>query len=428
MINFYLPTNKHKMIDALISHHKKNLLPRYSKLYGYYKGEHAILNKQAAANTPNNRIVNPYPAFIVNTVQGYFLGQPVRYESKDGSMTSILYPILDANTEDDENVELAKTLSIAGEAYELVYMDEEAQIQFVQLPNDETIVHYSSSLKPKIDIALRYYEEAAADDEANPVRYVELYYADRIEYLHLSDDGYVLDDVQQHYFGEVPVIHYTNNKEQMGDFEIALPLIDDYDRTLSNNSNEFEYFRNAYLILKGFDGTTDEEIAEAVQKRAFKTSEEGDISFLTKEVNDSAVMNHLEVLNDNIHKACNIPNLVDESFAANLSGVALRYKLWGFENLISAKERKFISGLYRRLSLIVKALNIKGHSFDAKDITFRFERNLPANILENSQIVANLKDLIPIENLVTLLPFIEDTEEFLAAVEEQKRQNEGAAY
>lgn len=411
MINFKLPNAQNDVITQLIDYHRINLLPRYKTLEGYYRGEHAIVNKVAPENTPNNKIVNPYPAFIVNTVQGYFLGQPVTYESKDEPFKELLYTVFDNNNEDDENVELEKTLAITGEAFELVYLDEDSNIQFVQLPNTQTIVHYTNDLKPKIDLALRYYEEKSLDGSESILN-VELYTEDAILYFTKSDSDFVLTDEQAHYFGEVPVIHYFNNKEVTGDFEIALSLINDYDRTLSNNSNEFEYFRNAYLILKGFSGTTDEELADAVQKRAFKTEAEGDISFLTKEVNDTAVMNHLKTLDNNIHKACNIPNLTDESFASNLSGVALKYKLWGFENLILAKERKFSQALVNRVKLITKALNLKGYNFDWKAVTPKFVRNLPSNVLEQSEIVKNLQDIIPIETLITLLPFIDDVDEF----------------
>lgn len=423
MINFKLAENKEDMIKQLIDYHKYNLLPRYNKLYAYYKGHHRILDKVSPINSPNNRIVNPYPSLIVNTVQGYFLGQPVEYESKDTLYHDTFYNVLNENNEDDENVEVEKTLSIMGEAFELVYMDEESNVKFTKIDNEQIIVHYTNTINPQIDVALRYYTEKDYISSRSITK-VEVYYKDIIEYYTKTEDKLILDDTIQHYFGAVPIIHYLNNKEIMGDFEIALSLIDDYDTTLSNSSNEFEYFRNAYLILKGFEGTTDEELADAVAKRAFKIDADGEISFLTKEINDTAIMNHLNTLDKDIHKACNIPNLMDESFASNLSGVALKYKLWGFENLISAKERKFSQSLINRAELITTALNLKGFNFNYKDIKTKFTRNLPSNILEQSQIIANLKDVIPIENLIVLLPFIDDKEAFLENLKKmQETQN-----
>lgn len=135
-------------------------------------------------------------------------------------------------------------------------------------------------------------------------------------------------------------------------------MIDEYDGTLSNNSNEFEYFINAYLILKRYAGITDEEIVEAVHKRAFKVDADVDKTFFMKEINHSAVMNHLRTLYDNIHFSYSIQCLIDENFANNISGVALKYKLWEFENIIVIEERKFTQVITRRLKLIIAAMNI----------------------------------------------------------------------
>ena len=413
-VNFKLSEDRNTAINELIDYHMANKLPRYKKLNAYYKGEHDIFKKQAPENTPNNKIATPYPKFIVDTATGYFLGQPVMYESDDEVLKSLLYAILDENEEDDVNMELSRALSITGEAFELVYIDEDANIQFAQLDNMQTIVHYDNKLKPNIDLALRYYEE---DD----VMYAELYTKDSIEYYVKGNNGFMLVEETSHAFGEVPVVHYLNNNIAQGDFEPALSLIDEYDRMLSNNSNEFEYFRNAYLILKGYGGTTDEEIADAVEKRAFKVDADGDITFLTKEINDTAVMNHLKTLHDNIHFSCSIPCLTDENFASNISGVALRYKLWGFENLIGTKERKFTQGLTRRLKLIIAIMNLKGHNFDYKDITLRYTRNLPQNLAENAEIVNKLSSVVPIEYLALLLPFL-DREELLEKLAEEEQQ------
>lgn len=399
-INFKLDENRNTAITQLIDYHKVHKLPRYKKLNDYYAGSHDIFKREAPASTPNNRIATPYPKFIVDTATGYFLGQPVYYDSKDEILKSLLYAVLDENDEDDLNMELARALSITGEAFELVYIDEDANIQFAQLDNNQVIVHYDNKLKPEIDLAIRYYEE-------DNVTYVEVYTKDSIEYYEKKNDTFELIEEEEHIFGEVPVIHYMNNNNIQGDFEPALSLIDEYDRALSNNSNEFEYFRNAYLILKGYAGTTDEEIAEAVEKRAFKVDTDGDISFLTKEIKDSAVMNHLKTLHDNIHFSCSIPCLTDENFASNISGVALKYKLWGFENLIASKERKFTQAITRRLKLIINVINVKGHNFDYKDITLRYTRNLPENLLENAEIASKLSSIIPTEYLTVLLPFID---------------------
>lgn len=414
MLSFTLPTDPQKLIKDLIDYHKQNLLPRYEKLHTYYMGQHDITKRRSEEGKPNNKVVNPYPDLIISTVAGYMLGQPVKWLSEDAAYLEKIQEVFSANSEEDRNLELLKTFSTQGEAFELVYLDEDADICFAQLPNEQTIAIYDDSIKPKLQLVLRYYPIGSLKRDTQAQYKVELYWPDHIDYYSQAGGKYVLDNSVSHYFGQVPVVHYFNNKECTGDFEKILPLIDDYDKILSDNSNELEYFRNAYMIIKGFGDIAEEDLRKMRKTGAFLLpgiSENEDISFITKELDDAAVMSQLETLEANIHKFASVPNLTDENFASNASGVAIKYKLWGFEQLICAKERKFKNALQGRLQLITTAMNLKGNNFDWRQMAPSLTRNLPANVLEQSEIVANLKDLlgvIPMEDLFAQLPFIRD--------------------
>lgn len=422
-LTFALPENRDDMIAALIAYHKTHLLPKYTKLMSYYNGKHDIMSRTVNDNKPNNRIASIYGTYIVNTVQGYMLGQPVKYAAKDELLLKELNHVLEANQERDKNVELEKTMAITGEAFELVYLNENAEVRFSQLPNAQTIAIYSDTLEPTLELVLRYYEVAVIGQEKKTVR-VELYYKDRIEYLTQVDDKmFALDCTKEHYFNSVPVVHYLNNEETTGDFEKILPLMDDYDRRLSDNSNELEYFRNAYMVIKGFGELDEETLSQWRRTGAFllpgnKDTDE-DVKFITKDLDDAAVQSHLKVLNDNIHKFANIPNLTDEAFASNLSGVSLKFKLWGFENLIAAKERKFIQALIHRVELLFQALNLKGHRYDFKQVSIVMTRNIPSNNLEIAQMVRDMKDVVPHEELIKQIPFIEDVASCIGLMQKQ---------
>ena len=430
MLNFVLPAESNRLIKDLIDYHKNTLKPRYDRLMDYYLGNHAIAERVAEDGKPNNKISNPFPDSIVTTVQGYLLGQPVQYVCAEAGLLEPLKLILDRNNEQDHNLEMLKTISICGEAFELVYLDEDAQICFTQLPNTQTIAVYDDSLKPCLQVVLRYYEVGNLDRSGKPVTKVELYWTDRTEYFSQHGTAYVLDETKPHYFGSVPVVHYINNKETTGDFEKIIPLINDYDKILSDNSNELEYFRNAYMVLKGFGDISDEDLRKFRKAGAFLlpgVSETEDVDFITKNLDNDAVMSQLETLEKNIHKFSHIPNLTDENFAGNLSGVAIKYKLWGFEQLIGAKERKFSNGLYHRLKLIAAVLNLKGDNFQSNGVQIKFSRNLPANLLEESQVLMNLKDVLdylPLEELFARISFIEDPQTSARDAEKKQKATE----
>lgn len=430
MIYMTLPEDKTALISTLIRYHKNEILKRKQMLFDYYNGKHtAILNKKRKSkNVPNNKIINPYPRYIVNTVQGYFLGKPVRYDSLDKALYEAIDDIYDDNYEDDLNIELAKSLSICGEAFEVILLtkdneEDSSAIKFAQLPALQTMAIYDDSVIPKLTAVFRYYD---VHDymTSQDITKVEIYLEDRIEYYtQISKNNFRLDDVVEHHFGSVPVVHYLNNAETMGDFEVALSQIDAYDRTISTNLDEIEKFANAYLVLQGLDGTDDDEMRKALSNLALKVPEGADISWLTKDLSSTTVFEQLKVLDEKIHTMTQVPNLTDDSFANNSSGVAIQYKLTAFENLIAAKERKFEQGLRKRLELIITALNLKGNDFDAKDVSITFDRNLPNDLLNISQVVANLGNYLPIESLLPIIPFIKEPQEVLDLLDKRLEEN-----
>ena len=424
MIQITLPENLASILPSVIDYHKTNIKPRKQMLLDYYNGKHINILKKKGADIyqPNNKIVNPYPRYITNTVNGYFLGKPVRYDVEEVSFYEKLDNIFDNNYEDDVNIEMEKTLSVMGETFELVFINEDKEIKFTQLPPLETIPIYDDSLIPKLSAVIRYYE-VAVDFLLNPTpkTVAEVYLKDKIQrFEKISNNEFKLIEEESHYFGEVPVTHYMNNAETIGDFEVALSQIDAYDNLMSTNLDEIQKFANAYMIMQGLDGSEDDEIAKALKSRTLKVPEDAKIEWLTKDLSNTSVFEQLKVLDEKIHTMTQVPNMADEKFSGNSSGVAIEFKLIGFENLISAKERKFEQGLKHRLKLITAALNLKGNNFDWKTINIIFDRNLPKNISEAAEVVSKLSSIIPTEELLVLLPFIKEPKKLLEHLDNQK--------
>jgi len=104
-----------------------------------------------------------------------------------------------------------------------------------------------------------------------------------------------------------------------------------------------------------------------------------------------------------------VPDLTDEHFAGNLSGVAMRYKLLGLEQLTSIKERYFREGLRCRIKLISRYLSLLGaKEVQAGDVRFIFTRSLPVNDVEQAQIVSQLHGIVPEEQLLPQLSFLRE--------------------
>ena len=119
-----------------------------------------------------------------------------------------------------------------------------------------------------------------------------------------------------------------------------------------------------------------------------------------------------------------VPDLTDESFAANASGVAMRYKLLGMEQLTAIKERWFREGLRSRLRLYAHFLDVLAVArLDPETVEMTFTRSLPVNETEVAQMVAQLDGLAPRRTLLAQLPFIEDVEEAMQELDAQKDED-----
>ena len=405
-------------IQKFIKKHKAESI-RYIKLQKYYEGKHDILDHTSRDGQPNNKIVNPYPKYITDMLVGYFVGQPISYTSKEeGGLLDDLQAIFDYSDEQEENLELAKICSIKGKAYELLYRDEDARIRFNEFGPDQMFVIYDMTISPSIKFAIRYYDVGEGNDK---ITYAEVYDKEVCTLYKGKDSDLSLDQVTPHTFKDVPVVEYVNNKEEQGDFEQVITLIDAYNKAQSNTLNDMDQFTDAYLILVNMAGTDSERIDELKRDRVMLLDDDGDAKWLIKEINDAWVENYKDRVRRDIHKFSYTPDMQDESFGNNLSGVSIRYKILAMEQIRSNKERKFKKGLQRRIELICNSLSLEKDIDLFTSINIKFANTLPQNIYELSQTIKNLSPYLSSETLLNQLPFVENAKEEL---EKKKAEDE----
>lgn len=415
-------TNKEELsiedIQKFIKKHKAESI-RYIKLQKYYEGKHDILDHTSRDGQPNNKIVNPYPKYITDMLVGYFVGQPISYTSKEeGGLLDDLQAIFDYSDEQEENLELAKICSIKGKAYELLYRDEDARIRFNEFGPDQMFVIYDMTISPSIKFAIRYYDVGEGNDK---ITYAEVYDKEVCTLYKGKDSDLSLEQITPHTFKDVPVIEYVNNKEEQGDFEQVITLIDAYNKAQSNTLNDMDQFTDAYLILVNMAGTDSERIDELKRNRVMLLDDDGDAKWLIKEINDAWVEHYKDRVRRDIHKFSYTPDMQDESFGNNLSGVSIRYKILAMEQIRSNKERKFKKGLQRRIELICNSLSLEKDIDLFTNINIKFANTLPQNIYELSQTIKNLSPYLSSETLLNQLPFVENAKEEL---EKKKAEEE----
>lgn len=420
------------LVTKIVEKFKKEDLPRLQKLEQYYQVKNVILQRQLDPSKPNNRIAHGFAKYITNMATGFFMGEGLRMDTEDVAYKEDLEKVLDINAA-DLNFELSKEMSKKGISYELLYMNEQSEIRSRHFKAEDFIPVYSSSVDEFLELAIRIWGE---EDllTGKSIEYAEVYTQNEIITYQLDSESKKYNEIERgaHYFEDVPVVVYWNNEEQKGDYEDVITQIDAYDKAQSDSANDFEYFTDAFLVIAGAAGGldkandgNDEESGEAVktlrQERILFMDEKGQAQWLIKQVNDTAVENFKNRLYGDIFFLSLVPALTDESFAGNLTGVAIRYKLIGLEQLSAIKENKFLPAYKKKIRMITRMLNLKKNSsYNPAKVEIRFDRNMTDNIKELAEIVSLLDGIISRETQLELLPFIKDVRDELQRVLKDK--------
>ena len=403
------------------------LKPVYQTLWDYYRGNHIILNRTFDDRTkPNNKIVHNYPRLIVENSVSYFMGKPVTYMSENENLKEDIEDLSNYNNEDDVNAELVKLSAVYGHAFEILWIDSEGKVRFKPINPANIVMLYSMDIEEEPLCAVHY--RAVDTGKIGQYKFFLTVY-DKTHITEFVGEGNQPNTQMTkisstpHHFKEVPVVEYIANEDRIGDFETVISLIDAYNLSVSDSVNDINYLNEAYLMLKNLIDTDEEAVEDMKNNRIMLLDEEGDAKWLVKQVNDKHIENIKERLVGDIHKFSMTPNLADEKFASNLSGVAISYKLIGLENKTAVRERKFATGLRHRLNLMVNILNLKGKSYDPLDIKPVFTRNIPQNISDLVNTVISLQDIVPDEDLLSILPFIENPQQTLEKLKKQRESD-----
>jgi len=409
-----------------------NLRRNVAKTLGnYYQGQNNILGRkitEAKDGAPDNRIPIPYARKIITTITGYmYKPGAVQFSSDNEPYFELLKDVFWDNGEQSKTARLGKLSSIFGVAYEIHYVDEQLRPRFATVPVEDFLPVYSNDIEPELVAGVhRYIENLPGEREQNSVEHIDIYYADAI--LMYSKQGVsssiadmVLTKELEHGYGMVPVAVYRNNDEIAGDYEHIEKLLDAYDVLMSDSMNEFDRFAWAYLVLKNLNMSKDD-IESVKVKRVFEVMENGGVEFLTKDIQTAFIEFMRGWIREEIHKQTHIPDMADEQFAGQQSGIAIRYKLSDMENLASTKEIGFREGLRRRLDLLNAFWRTQGINLgDTRDVAITFNRNIPANYLEQAQIVGQLRGHVSHKTLLDeVVTFVDDAQGEMEALAEEQ--------
>lgn len=369
---------------------------------------------------PCNRIVSNYCFNIVQNYQGYITGIDISYLSQTNIDT--IQDILNYNDVRTEDNELLRNALIFGKSFEINYVDEDAKQRFKVLDSRECIPVYSNDLNNDLLYVIRYYVADTINNSQDEY-YIEVYGNEFIR-KYKSSNAFatlLLLEEKPNVYKQVPITVFSLNSDEESIFDKVMTLQDAYNKLLSSEVDDFESFCDAYLVLKGCMADADDLVAMK-QNRVLMMDTDAEASYLTKSVSDTQIENMLKNINDTIHKISNSPDFTEDTFMSQ-SGVAIKYKLIGFENVASNIVANMTKALQRRIELICSILSLTDGETKWRDIQIVFTRNLPQNITDTAQAINQLRGIVSDKTLISLLPFIKDVDAEVKQLQKEKEAN-----
>lgn len=423
-----------KIIDKHMNNatHTKELYNRYKTredAVPIYSRKPRFEHEDKSIEELNNQVNNDFFGEITDIAVGYFAGKAATYKytdiGDDESDTAIeaakkaLGDFVARNNMYDVNMETTKFATICGYAGRLFYIDTDGNERVMAVAPYETIILFNNEMTEPT-AGIRYFKTLDINDR----EYYKAEYYDSHNIIFYEGQLGSLKQVDSkpHLFDFCPLQGIPRNRELMGDAEKVLDLIDDYDKTISDNSNDIEGNTNAHMVFKNVM-VTDEEMAKARKSGAFTFNSMGgdsDVYYLVKNVNDGFNTNHLTRLEDNIYRFSKTPNLNSEKFGT-ASGISLKFKITGLESKSGAFEAKMSSADTYMFKLLASSFNKKRIAFDYLQCSATYSRNFPMDLVSEAQTCQQLISAgLPKEIAFEQLSFIDDVQEVMDLIEAEK--------
>lgn len=417
-------------VTAWLRDFKNYILEDRIKLERYYDGDNKIIKQGTVAGRPNYSINVNMAKYVTDVATGYFMGIPVTYATQNENVTDVLTKINDINkncNSDEIDFQLAGDMSVFGIAYQLVMVKEgnapiEERIIYKRLDPKRTFIVTDNTIL-KNPVCAVYYYSYLIDNVVNDRAYV---YTDTDLYIFEGSnlnlkpvDGYPI----AHNMGYIPILETLNNDDAFGDYYAITDLLDSLSLTLSNNTDDLQSIANAILAASG-GNLTEETIKNINTYRTANLPSGADMKWVIKELNPEAVKQHIDKLLDFIFQISLVPDLTDDQFAGNLSGVAMEFKMWGVDQLRTAKEKKFRRTLYERLKILLHLLQyqIKSNIELTNDIEIKFYKNLPENMARDYDIAKNLSGIVSLRTILENISIVNDVDAELEEIKTEKEQ------
>lgn len=411
-------------------------------LINYKRGQQTILDKKKNIRDEiNNKVVINHAQMITRNVVGYFLGSPIQYIQSGYSDKKELIDELNRYVQYEDKASIDKQIgefqSITGTAYRIIYKDtdfgnsdvDKVPFEDRALHPSTTFVVYEASISENPLLGVTYHDTF---DENNKYNGIKLYvYTTNGMYIFNTDDTREITPETFVKFtpydvGGVPIIEYPNNMWRIGDWELAIGLMDAINSLHSGRLDDIDQIVQSLLVFINADIDADDydEMREkGVVMLKNHTGHQSKVDSINNRLDQTGINMFSEELEKLLYAIVGIPSRNDRAGGGGDTGqaVELRDGWADLEIIARNKELSFKQAERRALKIILSIFNIgRTETLTLLDIDIKFSRNKNNNLLVKTQSYQSLlstKTLTPADCL-TIVDLVSDVNEYISRGEE----------
>ena len=329
--------------------------------------------------------------------------------------------------------EFVQSGSNAALGYIYVYIDTNGKFQYTVMDPKEIIVVYKDHTRRLIDTVYRYYHiDTVTDGKTESKLRVEIYTETEMNVYNETKDGFIADYELSTAFGYIkvgdeteqpinwgrpPFIEYVNNPERITDLQAAKLKIDDLDYQDSKLSNDYTDKPDHLINIRGYSGDNPLDLADFFKTIGITFSDEdGGVDSVDMKIPYEGKHSIMKETKKDIFTALQAVDTSAETVSKAPSGVALTMMYKPLEMKVQSMYQGLTKSLYDLMYFVNKYFKIAGSltevkyetkSFDIALVEFAFTPNRVINLVELADVIVKLSALLPKEELLKLLPFVD---------------------
>ena len=377
-------------------------------LIRYYKGDQPILQRDNEDRTNDVHTVMNFAQAISRNISSYTYSGGVQYVSGDPKYFEAVKTINDCMKREGKaqvDKEVQDYQSICGTAFVSILPDftEKNDVPFelsFLSPTNAFVVYSCFNPNTPVYGGVCY----TVSDENGNAKDIMQVYTSQYAYVYSSPlagvSGYGLEsEPVPHNLGAVPIIEYPNNAFRIGDFEMAIPVLDSINNLSSDCLYNVQSVVTSYLALFGVELEEGEE--EQIKKNRILVfrGEPGvnqDAKFIHVQLDGTATENLRNFLESSLKYITGVPDR-DSGQSGSDTGAAAELRT-GQGDIETVAKTKSLYASRGEQQLLQIALNIMHPKYVSEDVPIsaidvEITRINRADMLTKTQSMQNLNDM-----------------------------------